>query len=279
MVTLGPDAQGVRLRSAELMALRDTPGRDDTRKPATRRPGAVPGRPPGTGLDLREIRAFSDGDDARRIDPNATARTGALHVRTFHEDSDDVLLLIADFRGGMLWGTGRNLRSVRAARTLARRGWLATARGASVAAIAVTSSGTAVLGARPGMLQMTGVARMLAAEHDAALRNASKDRPLSESLFQAGRIAPPGAEVLIATGPDGIGPTDLPALAQLARRRRVRVLLPLDPVEIAPPEVSLPIRTDAAIRFARLKPLDTSVLRETLHRLKVGLELVHHDAE
>lgn len=107
---------GIRLEAADLMALRDEAVAPNRVRPATRKPGAVAAKPPGAGMDLREIRVFSEGDDARRIDASATARTGTPHIRSFHEDRDDSLLLIADFRPAMLWGTGDALRSVRAAR-------------------------------------------------------------------------------------------------------------------------------------------------------------------
>ncbi len=56
---------------------------------------------------------------------------------------------------------------------------------------------------------------MLAAEHDVALAGPPppRTRPLGEALARVGTLAPAGAEVLIATGPDGIAPEDEPALA------------------------------------------------------------------
>ncbi|WP_374250880.1 DUF58 domain-containing protein, partial [Xanthobacter sp.] len=151
MVTAALDAPGIRLVAAELLALRDTRLPRTRHRPVTRRPGAVQGRPPGSGMDLREIRAFAEGDDFRRIDPAATARTGAPHIRSFHEERDDTVLLIADFRPAMLWGTGDSLRSVHAARVLARRGWQAVARRAVLAAISLDASGVAVAAAGAGV--------------------------------------------------------------------------------------------------------------------------------
>ena len=130
-----PDAPGIRLTAAELLALRDQAPDRGRHRPLTRRAGAVPARTPGAGMDLREIRAYVAGDDPRRLDPAATARTGHPHIRSLHEDRDDTILLVADFRAPMLWGTGAALRSVRAARHLAQAGWRVTGRGGSVAAL------------------------------------------------------------------------------------------------------------------------------------------------
>lgn len=278
MVTAALEGPGIRLGAEELMALRASALRVGRAKPATRKPGAVAGKPPGAGMDLREIRAFAEGDDARRIDAAATARTGTPHVRSFHEDRDDTVVLIADFRPAMLWGTASALRSVAGARLLARRGWQAIARGASVGAVAVTAAGTANLSGRTGVAQMIAIARMLAGEHDLALRTGGGDRSLVEGLVRAHRAAPPGAEVLIATGPDGVAPDDEPALARLARRRRVRILLPLDPVETSPPAGGLSIRSGASTRHARLRALDTAALALRFGRLNVAFEAVADDA-
>lgn len=278
MVSAALDAPGIRLTAAELLALREGVPRTGRHRPASRRPGALPAKAAGAGMDLREIRAFAEGDDARRIDPAATARTGLPHIRSFHEDRDDTLLLIADFRPAMLWGTGETLRSVRAARALARRGWQAVARGASLAAISVDAAGVAVIPPGGGVPQMSRISHMLAGRHDQAL-DARGDAPsLAEALTRAVRLAPPGADVLIATDVEGVAPDDEPALARLARRRRVRLLLPLDPLDTAPPTPALPIHTGPLSRLARLRPLDHAALAQRLRALNVSLETVADDA-
>ncbi|MFK8253345.1 DUF58 domain-containing protein [Ancylobacter terrae] len=278
MVSAALDAPGIRLGVSELLALREGLPRLGRARPATRRPGAVPARPPGAGMDLREIRAFAEGDDARRIDPAATARTGAPHIRLFHEDRDDTLLLLADFRPAMLWGTGAALRSVRAARLLAHRGWEASARGASVAAISVGAGGVASVPPGGGAAQMVRISHMLADGHDRALAAGGEAPSLVEALIRAQRLAPPGGAVVIATGPEGLAGEDEPALARLARRRRLTVLLPLDPVETAPPAAPLPVRDGARARLARLRPFDRAALAQRLRAMNVALEVVADDA-
>ncbi|WP_246518644.1 DUF58 domain-containing protein [Ancylobacter lacus] len=229
-------------------------------------------------MDLREIRTFAEGDDARRIDPSATARTGIPHIRTFHEDRDDTLLLVVDYRPPMLWGTGTSLRSVRAARLAARRGWQAVARGASLAAISVTAEGVAAVSLAGGVPQMVRISHMLASRHDQALKSGVKAPSLEEALVRAARLSPPGGDVLVATSPEGLAREDEPALARLARRRQVRVMLPLDTIETAPPAFALPIQAGALACLAQLRPFDRAALAQRLRALNVGLEVVDHDA-
>ena len=229
-------------------------------------------------MDLREIRAFSEGDDTRRIDPAATARTGVPHVRSFHEDRDDTTLLIADFRPAMLWGTGAALRSVRAARCLARHGWDAVARGASITGMTITSEGISALPARTGAQQLSAIAQMFAHEHDRALELPGGSAPsLATALVRAARLAPAGAQVWLATDTQGITPVDEPALGRLARRRRVMLLCPLDPIEHSPPSVTLPVRSGLSSRIARLRSFDPAPLSARMRALNVTLEIVCDD--
>ncbi|MBD1547590.1 DUF58 domain-containing protein [Roseibium aggregatum] len=278
MVSSVLDRPGIRLSARELLALRNEPRPPNGHRPASRRPGVVSARLPGSGMDLREIRAFSEGDDTRRIDPAASARTGTLHVRSFHEDRDDAVLLIADFRPEMLWGTGAALRSVRAARLLARRGWDAVARGASVAGMSIGSAGIAALSARTGVRQFGLIAEMLAQEHDRALEDRSSPPSLAAALVQAARLAPHGAKVWLATGPEGILAGDEQALARLARRRQVTLLCPLDPMEVFPPGSALPICSGGASRIARLRPFEPGPLVSRMRGLNVTVEVLADDA-
>lgn len=265
MVAAALDHPGLRLTAAELIALRPPP-HASRHRPASRRPGAIPARVAGQGMDLREIRAFAEGDDLRRIDPAATARTGQLHVRSFHEDRDDTTLLIADFRHAMLWGTGTALRSVRGARWLAQIGWQAVARGGSVALMAVGDDGPVTAGAGTGEFQMQTIATLMAQAHDAALSRKARDSGLSAALAQAARMVPPGGQVHLATGPDGLADTDA-EISRLAKGRRLRVHLILDPAETAPPVATLSVRDAQTTRHGRLAPYDHLPLMTRLRGL------------
>jgi uncharacterized protein (DUF58 family) len=244
-----PDAPGIRLTVAELLALRDqAPGRGKHR-PLTRRAGAVPARMPGAGMDLREIRAYVPGDDPRRLDPAATARTGHPHIRSLHEDRDDTILLLADFRAPMLWGTGAALRSVRAARHLAQAGWTVAGRGGSVAAL-MAGGRLAELRGSSGDGHMAAVCHALARQHDQAL-SAPGHAPLSEALARAMRLSPSGGRVLVATCLDGLAGAE-PALAELARRRSATLALMLDDAETLPPQGPLAVSDGRHSRIVRL---------------------------
>lgn len=276
MVTISPalDRPGLRLTVAELMELRP-PSRMTRARPASRRPGAIAARVAGQGMDLREIRAFTEGDDMRRIDPAATARTGQLHVRSFHEDRDDSTLLIADFRHAMLWGTGAALRSVLAARHLAMLGWRAIGRGGSVGVLVVGDAAPLVLPAAAGARQMQAVAAILARGHDAALmRRDEGAMSLVPALAHALRLVPPGGRLHLATGPEGLAGADT-ALLRLAQGRRFEVHVILDPAETAPPDAALAVSDSAHHRHGRLTVFDPQPLLTHLRGLGTHADLVH----
>lgn len=258
-----PDAPGIRLTAADLMALRDQAPSRGRHRPLTRRAGAVPARTAGAGMDFREIRAYVAGDDPRRLDPAATARTGHPHIRSLHEDRDDTILLLADFRAPMLWGTGAALRSVRAARHLAQAGWRVGLRGGSVALLMMAGKRTTDLAGGGGEGHMAAICRAMARQHDEAL-SAPTDAPLAEGLARAMRLSPSGGRVLIATGPDGWqGAED--ALAALARRRALTLALMMDEAEMQPPRGPLAVSDGHHSRIARLSPPD---LAADLSRLR-----------
>ncbi len=263
-----PDAPGIRLMAADLLALRDRAAGTARHRPATRRPGGSPARQAGTGMDLREIRAYVPGDDPRRLDPAATARTGQPHIRSLHEDRDDTTLLIADFRPPMLWGTGAALRSVRGARWLAQAGWRAVLRGGSVVVLAVSGEGMAELPSAAGEAQMAAAARLLAHAHDRALIGAAAApaQDLTQALTHAARLAPAGGRVLLATAPSAWQGAE-PALVRLARRRIVTVALILDEVERRAPRPVLAVTDGRHSRHVRMAVPDLSAEIVRLHAL------------
>lgn len=259
-----PGEPGTTVEAAALMALgarvRATPGA------LAERPGVFPTRKRGQGHAIREIRPFTEGDDPRHLDAAATARSGAPQVRSFQEDRERAVLLVADFRRPMLWGTRDRFRSVAAAEALALAGWRAVHGAGAVGAVAITDAG--VLAERPRTREagMARVAGLLARAHALALASiALPVRPLAPDLVRAARFAPRGAQVTLATGLDLPGEGIEAALAGLARRGPLRVLLVEDAFEAAPPAAALPFLTSegrvARARFGALPQARAERLR------------------
>ncbi len=220
------------------------------------RPGVAPTRKRGQGHEIREIRPFADGDDPRHLDAAATARSGAPQVRSFHEDRERTVLLVADFRRPMLWGTRGRLRSVAAAEALALAGWQAVLGAGAAGAVALTDAGLLAERPRPRDAGMARVAGLLARAHALALETRAPVRALAPDLVRAARFAPRGAGIVLATGLDHPGPGLDAALAGLARRGPLRLLLVEDAFETAPPAAALPyLAEDGRVARARFGAL------------------------
>lgn len=215
------NAPGVGLEAAALLALRPAP--DPAGQAGV---GAVPGpfrtARRGQGSDIADLRAYAHGDDLRHLDPGATARTGELHVRAFHQDSDLALVLIADFRRPMLWGLRRAFRSVAAAEALVIAGWQAVDRGEKLGVAVLRDGSVAGMAptARPDT--MSCVVGLLCAEHAAALAAPGAPQSLSDGLEKIAHSLPRHARLLLATG--GEEPGDLRVIQRLADRHDLRVL-------------------------------------------------------
>jgi uncharacterized protein (DUF58 family) len=67
----------------------------------------------GTGADLAGLREYAEGDDARHIDWNATARLGEPQLRVFNEDRELTVWLVLDRSASMTVGApGRGKHDV-----------------------------------------------------------------------------------------------------------------------------------------------------------------------
>src|SRR5688500_16323107 len=63
---------------------------------------------PGPGTEPAEARAYSPGDDVRRMDWAVTARTGAPHVRQAVAERELETTLLVDLTSSMSFGTVRS---------------------------------------------------------------------------------------------------------------------------------------------------------------------------
>lgn len=227
MIVLDPD---------QLLRLRALVQRDRRNRPVTHLPGGLVTRARGRGLETVDLRPFAQGDDPRHIDRNATARAGTPQVRSFHAERDRTTLLIADFRPSMLWGTRRTLKSIAAAEALCLEGWKAITEGGRVGLIAFSAAKPVFQPANGRDRSMVAVIGALSRAHAGALDHATiDDPPLSEALELARRVAPRGAEVIVATAMDTPGPDFEDTARELTRHARLSLVRVVDAFETAAP--------------------------------------------
>ncbi len=106
---------------------------------ARRAGGPLPGerRAPGvgSGTELAQLRPYEPGDDPRRIDPAASARTGIPHVRQHVPERALTTWIVLDLSASMAFGTGLRLKSDVAEGAASTVAQLAVRRGGRVAVV------------------------------------------------------------------------------------------------------------------------------------------------
>jgi uncharacterized protein (DUF58 family) len=243
-------------------------------------PGGIVTRRRGRGTEPDDVRLWAEGDDVRHIDRNATARTGALHVRTHHEERDRAVVLLADFRPSMLFGTRRALRSVAAAEALALLGWRIAGDGGQVG-LCVAAPEPVTLPPRGGGRGMAALCQGLARAHGSALAAPpGVDLPLGPALERARALLPAGGHLVLASALDAPGDGFTESLAALAERISVSLLLVSDAFERAAPPGLYPYATPdgrrGTARIGRVRPAAEDRLAPYAH---LGLAALRLDAE
>jgi uncharacterized protein (DUF58 family) len=200
-------------------------------------------RTKGEGIELAELRSFSEGDDLRRVNWRASARTGELVVNELHPERNTAVVILLDTFAEL--GTGRNPldECVRAASALAER-YLARRD-------------------RVGLLPLGGTMRWLRPASGAVQR-----QRIVETLLEARPLPPAGEGARLVVPTRFVPPQALVlALTPLLEDAVVRALLELRgrrfdlAVVELPPLSYLPVE-DEGVR--RLVSLERDLLRSRL---------------
>jgi uncharacterized protein (DUF58 family) len=196
----------------------------------------------GSGIDFTGLRAYSDGDDARHIDWNVTARLDEPHLRVFTEDRELTVWLVLDRSASMAAGRpGRGKHDVLAelALVLARmfgRG------GNRVGALLFDTGMLRVV--PPGTSRRHALRIGAELERTSGARGGATTTDLAEMLDAAGRLARRRALIVVLS--DFIGDGDWErSLQRLARRHEVVALRIVDTADDVLPEAGLIVVEDA----------------------------------
>ena len=194
----------------------------------------------GSGLDFAGLRPYVDGDDARHIDWNVTARLHEPHVREFIEDRELTAWLVLDRSASMVvGGPGRGKQDVlvELALILAR---LLGRNGNRVGALLYDAGTVRVVPPRTGR----GHALRIGRELDRA--PASRAAATTDLAAMLDAIASLARRRLVVVISDFIGTGEWQRpLIRLAHRNDVVVLRVVDGADDALPEAGLIVVEDA----------------------------------
>ncbi|MFI7704280.1 DUF58 domain-containing protein [Nonomuraea sp. NPDC049480] len=194
----------------------------------------------GSGIDFTGLRAYSDGDDARHIDWNVTARLDAPHLRVFTEDRELTVWLVLDRSASMTAGRpGRGKHDVLAELALV----LARMFGRSGNRVGALLFDTGMLRVVPPGTSRRHALR-IGAEVERTEARGGSTTDLAEMLDAAGRLARRRALIVVLS--DFIGDGDWErSLQRLVRRHEVVALRIVDTADDVLPEAGLIVVEDA----------------------------------
>ena len=194
----------------------------------------------GAGVDFAGLRGYLEGDDARHIDWNVTARLDEPHVRVFTEDRELTVWLVLDTSASMGAGApGRTKERVAAELTLviAR---LFGRSGDRVGAILFDGAGLRVVPPGIGRGHVLRIGR----EFERAVEAPGATTDLAAMLEAAARTARRPALVVVVSDFIGTGEWER-ALLRLARRHETAVLRIVDGADESLPDAGLLVVEDA----------------------------------
>lgn len=224
------------LDDAEVAALLQAASRQ--RPAASRRPpkqgrsGKLLADMSGSGSDFAEVRAYHPGDDPRRIDWRASARSQTTLTRTYHPELMRPLCLVIDRSASMRFGTQVRLKATQALRWAL---WLAAGamrEEREVSALLID----APLHWMPPQRGMAALENLLQRANRACppITDDGEDA-WTQVLTTLHRRLPAGAEVVLLSDFNRLGGEHDIALRQLGRHCDARALHIIDPIEQALP--------------------------------------------
>jgi uncharacterized protein (DUF58 family) len=234
----------------------------------------------GNGMELDRIRPYEPGDDVRRIDWNATARTMVPHVREDVPERQLTAWLLLDHSPSMHFGTADRRKADVAEGAALVVGRFAARRGNRLGIVTFGAAGNQVMPPAGGRRGMLGLIRAL--ETEPAEEGHGPTSPARALSIVASTRSTPGVVVVVS---DFRGPRDwVPALTNVAGRHAVIALEIADPREDAlvdvgeltliDPETGRMLRVDTGDRrlrtaFDEAAAADRASLASTFTRLGI----------
>ena len=194
----------------------------------------------GSGMDFAGLRPYVDGDDARHIDWNVSARLDEIQVREFNEDRELTAWLVLDRSASMSVGgpdRGKHDVLTELALTLAR---LLGRGGNRVGAVLYDTGQTRIVPPGTGRNQALRIGREL---DRGPTRAAGGTTDLAAMLNSVASMARRRFLVIVVSDFIGDGDWQRP-LMRLAHRNEVVALRIVDTVDDSLPEVGLIVVED-----------------------------------
>jgi uncharacterized protein (DUF58 family) len=210
--------------------------------------GDYRGLVPGLGSEPGETRAYTAGDDVRRMDWNVTARTNSPHIRDSIADRELETTVVVDLAPSLDFGTSQHTKADLAIAAVAAVGLLTDRGGNRLGAI--INDGARLREIRPG----SGRRHLMAILHRLAVTEPQRgDGSLGEALHRLAGPGHRGGLAVIVSDLLAAGWRD--PLRSVTLRHETLVIEVVDPRELELPQVGLIELADR--RTGRVVEVDT----------------------
>lgn len=231
-----------------------------TRRPDGLLQGDHPGLVPGPGTEVSETRPYVIGDDVRRMDWNATARTTVPHVRLTLADRELTTWIVLDASASMDFGTARMEKRDLAVGAAAAVAFLTERAGNRLGAQITGPAGIQRIPPRTGRHHLLTILRA-ALDRPRVAAGVSADAPhsLADALRSLRTL--PGSG-LVAVVSDFLETGWEQPLRTIAHRHQILAVETVDPRELELPAVGLLNVVDPETGARREIPTHSRKLRE-----------------
>jgi uncharacterized protein (DUF58 family) len=187
----------------------------------------------GIGIELAQIRQWEPGDDVRRIDWNATARSNEVQVRVDVAERALTSWVLLDVSPSMRFGTADRRKWDVAEGVAVALGHLASRRGNRIGVTTFGGNESVLLRPRQGRVGLLGV--LLAVRREPETERVGPTS-IGTALMQVARVARQRSLAVVVS--DFRGPRDWrPAMLRIAARHAVVAVEIRDPREQELPNV------------------------------------------
>ena len=186
----------------------------------------------GSGTELAQLRPYEPGDDVRRLDPAASARTGIPHVRLQVPERAVTTWVVLDVSPSMAFGTQQRLKSDVAEGVVEAVSRLAVRRGGHIALATVGARRPRLVPPRGGRGALATIRRLV--REGVAPDGTTGGHSMAAGLERVGRLARQRGVVVVISDFRDEGWTK--ALRQVAARHTAVAVEVVDPLEGALPD-------------------------------------------
>lgn len=209
----------------------------------------------GTGMRMSDIREYQAGDDVRHLDWNVSARTGTLHVRTFHEERELTAWFLIDTSDSLAFQSAGPSKQQMVEQTVETLAGLMVRHGDRIAGMLDDGRTTSPLRLLPPGSAQSHVVRLLEMLQLQADKYSAGTQPSGGSAFESNKASDSSTRLtpmleralavirrrslVILISDFWVAPGWEQALRRLAHRHDVLCIQVTDPLEMQLPNVGM----------------------------------------